>query len=87
MQETSKIAYKQIHDEGISTNQKELIYNLCLGYPDGLSLREISKKTSIDINAVSGRVNDLKKVGLLTTIEKRNCKITGRLISPVITLN
>ena len=87
MQATSRIAYKQNHAERISTNPNYLIYNLFLGYPDGLSLREISKKTSIDINAVSGRVNDLKKVGLLTTIEKRNCKITGRLISPVITLN
>ena len=87
MQDTSRIAYKQIHNEGISANQKELIYNLCLDYPNGLSLREICRKTKIDINAVSGRVNDLKKVGLLTTIKKRKCIITGRLISPVITSN
>ena len=29
----------------------------------------------------------LKKDGLLITIEKRKCNITGRLINPVITSN
>ena len=61
MQDTSRLAYKQIQSEGIEASQKEIIYNLCIDYPDGLSLREIVNKTDIDINAVSGRVNDLKK--------------------------
>ena len=87
MQDTSRLAYKQINQEGICTNQKEIIYNLCIDFPGGLSLREIVNKTNIDINAVSGRVNDLKEVGLLETIKKRKCTISGRLVSPVITSN
>ena len=87
MQDTSRLAYRQIQSEGIAASLKEIIYNLCIDYPDGLSLREIVNKTDIDINAVSGRVNDLKKDGLLITTEKRKCNITGRLINPVITSN
>ena len=49
-----------------------------------MSLREIEQITGIDINAVSGRVNDLKKGGHLKTIEKRKCTVTNRLISPVV---
>ena len=90
MQETSKIAYKQIIEEGTINNQKEHIvmyvhdFAQDIGTTKGLSLREICKGTGIDINAVSGRVNDLKKEGVLVTIEKRNCSITGRLIMPVM---
>ena len=30
MQDTSRLAYKQIQSEGIAASQKEIIYNLCL---------------------------------------------------------
>tara|TARA_R110002020_G_scaffold139585_1_gene310557 strand:+ start:500 stop:814 length:315 start_codon:yes stop_codon:yes gene_type:complete len=86
MQETSRIAYKQIIEEGTMNNQKEhiVMYVHDFAQDNGLSLREICKGTGLDINAVSGRVNDLKKEGILVTIEKRNCSITGRLVMPII---
>ena len=49
-----------------------------------MSLQEICNKTGFAINAVSGRVNDLKKDGKLQTVEKRKCTITNRLVAPVI---
>ena len=85
---TSQIAYSEINEDGTSLNQKEIIMNVIKidshTHSSGLSLREIQKLTGLGINAVSGRVNDLKKEGLLETTKKRKCTITGRLIAPVI---
>ena len=85
---TSKLAYKQINDEGTSETQKKTILTIVkLHYNQvkrDMSLREISSRTGIEINAVSGRVNDLKKDGKLQTTVKRKCTITNRLVAPVI---
>tara|TARA_R100000781_G_C4039640_1_gene113525 strand:+ start:288 stop:581 length:294 start_codon:yes stop_codon:yes gene_type:complete len=80
---TSRIAYKEIKQDGTSSTQKQGILEAVKGSENGLSLREICKLTGFDINAVSGRVNDLKKEGMLETTSKRKCTITSRLISPV----
>lgn len=81
IRDTSKLAYREINDEGVSSNQKEQILNaVAMG---GSSLKEISQVTGIEINAVSGRVNDLKKEGRLEHAPKRKCSITNRLITPV----
>ncbi len=88
---TSRIAYKDINESGVVINQKEIIYNIVLDHGkaqwaenNGMSLKEISKITGIEINAVSGRVNDLKKDNRLETATKRKCRITNRLIAPVV---
>ena len=49
----------------------------------GMTLKEISRKANLEINAVSGRVNDLKKEGLLSECSKRKCSITNRTVTPV----
>ena len=86
--ETSKLAYKQLNESGIGKTQKSKILYLVRDHyqntKKGLSLREISNMTNFEINAVSGRVNDLKKDGLLETTEKRKCSYTGARIAPVI---
>ena len=81
--ETSKLAYNELKYTGQHKNQKDTIADILIYYPNGLSLREICEKTGFDINAVSGRVNDLKKDGMLKTTQKRRCSITNRLINPV----
>ena len=83
---TSKIAYKDINESGVSKNQKDTIYDIVNNNNTGkgMSLKEISALSGIEINAVSGRVNDLKKDNRLETTSKRKCNITNRLISPVI---
>ena len=86
--ETSKLAYKELNESGIGKTQKSKILYLVRDHyqntKKGLSLREISNMTNFEINAVSGRVNDLKKDGLLETTEKRKCSYTGAMIAPVI---
>lgn len=79
--QTSKLAYREIHEDGTSFNQKDIILNAVS--LEGSSLKEICQATGLEINAVSGRVNDLKKEGRLEHAHKRKCRITGRLITPV----
>jgi len=83
---TSRIAYKDINESGLSKNQKDTIYDIVNGdnTGKGMSLKEISAFSGIEINAVSGRVNDLKKDTRLENTTKRKCRITNRLINPVI---
>ena len=80
---TSKLAYKTISENGVTGKQKKLIYSTVKSKSKSLSLREISALTGLDINAVSGRVNTLKKEGHLYTTDKRKCEITNMLITPV----
>ena len=80
---TSRLSYNELKHSGGHKNQKDIIVETLEQYPNGLSLREICEKTGFDINAVSGRVNDLKKKYILEEIEKRKCSITNRLINAV----
>ena len=85
--ETSKQAYKEIHQEGIATTQKKPIFKVVQEYyfknGVGISLREICKLTNYEINAVSGRVNDLKKQGKLNTWYKKKCPLSFRTINAI----
>ena len=69
--------------------QAQVIYDFLnennRGMPDyhNFTLKEISRFIGIEINAVSGRVNELKKQGLITECPKRPCSITKRLVTPV----
>ena len=86
--ETSKKAYKEITDEGIRKTQLDSILEVIdknqSRYSDcAMSLREIKQNCKYDINAISGRVNELKKLHKVYRVTKRKCTITNRLISPV----
>ncbi len=85
---TSRVAYKAINEDGTAKSQIKIILDLIndLSNVDkgfGLSLKEIARQTGFEINAVSGRVNELKKNELVKECNKRRCRITGRLITPV----
>ena len=85
---TSRIAYKEITEEGTRLKQADAIYELIKSFAPlyeykNLSLREIKSLCKYDINAISGRVNELKKNGRLKEDDKRKCSISGRLITPL----
>ena len=88
MQQTSLSAYREIQSSGKLGTQQQLILerirasNAKYGEHD-FSLQEIAAITKLPINAVSGRVNDLKKAGMLVESNKRACKVTGRTIVAV----
>ena len=86
MRETSKMAYDQLKDSGGKQTQEERIVEILRDKGMSMSLREISALTGYEINAVSGRVNTLKKEGRVLEGTRRKCFITNRLITPVIAL-
>lgn len=82
---TSKEAYAELKEEGTLGKQEETIL-AAMKNEWNYSLQEISQLTGIAINAVSGRVNGLKKKGFVLECDKRPCSITGKSITPVIKL-
>ena len=86
MRETSKIAYAQLKDSGGKQTQEERIVEILREKGSSMSLREISAMTGFEINAVSGRVNTLKKEGRVLEGTRRKCFLTNRLITPIMSL-
>ena len=82
MQESSLEAYDELRNSPKLGNQQQTILNN-LRHGRDYSLREIQKITGFEINVVSGRVNDLKKLNLLIETKKRQCSVTGKTILPV----
>ena len=81
--QTSRQAYQELIESGKQRTQCEVILNLIENSNHSYTLKEISRALSIEINAVSGRVNDLKKTGKIVEYSRRKCSITGRLVVPV----
>jgi len=77
--------YLEIVEDGTVGKQAQKILDLLLKTSIPLSLREIKDLTEIEINSVSGRVNELKRQGKVITYKQRPCSISGRLITPVST--
>ena len=86
MRTTSKIAYAQLKDSGGKQTQEERIVEILREKGTSMSLREISAMTGFEINAVSGRVNTLKKEGRVLEGTRRKCFLTNRLITPIMSL-
>jgi len=83
---TSRIAYRDINNNGALMSQKDTIFsaiNMITDKDFGISLKELSRQTGLEINAVAGRVNELKKEEFIKECDKRRCRITNRLITPV----
>jgi len=85
VRQTSKEVYADLKEEGTLGKQEETILSV-MKAEWNYSLQEISQLTGIAINAVSGRVNGLKKKGWLVECEKRPCSVTGKNITPVLKL-
>ena len=88
IRKTSKNAYEYNKKSGISGSQKKELFDLVgrmingrSGY--GVTLKELSRESGLEINAVSGRINDLKKEGMIAECSKRKCSITNRTVIPV----
>lgn len=82
VRESSIAAYRDLGDSGKIGAQAQTILNHMKAGRD-YSLQELSRLTGIAINAISGRCNDLKKIGLLVEAAGRKCSITGRTVHPV----
>ena len=88
IRKTSKNAYEYNKKSGISGSQKRELFDLVGRMTNGMSgrgvtLKELSRESGLEINAVSGRINDLKKEGMIVECSKRKCSITNRTVVPV----
>ena len=85
--ETRNANYFEHRDSGrLSAQQRQIMVCLHGGHQADWSLREIQKLTGLDINVVSGRVNELKNSSpfpYLVESQQRKCCITGRTVTPV----
>lgn len=82
VKDTSVSAFRELKDSGKHETQIAQILAV-LKDSKPMTLREIQQETGMDINAVSGRVNDMKRKGLLVGASKRDCRVTGRYVTPV----
>ena len=85
---TSRHAYRRINADGTLRSQKDIIFSAINMIPTidkdfGITLKELARQTGFEINAVAGRVNELKKEEFIKECNKRKCRITGRLVTPV----
>jgi len=82
---TSRTSFNDLINSGNATTQVQQILKVLRDQPKikDLTLKEISRLTGIEINAVSGRVNSMKKEGLVTEQCKRPCRISGRTVTPI----
>ena len=83
MKTTSIIAYNDLKSSGKQPTQKQIILNALRKNKKPMSLQEICDRTNFQINAVSGRVNDLKKSNQVVEARTRKCTITRKTITPV----
>ena len=82
IRDASLEAYQELKDSGQLGKQEQTIYRALNG-KSSMTLQEICKATNVQINAVAGRVNGLKKKGVLVESRKRVCRVTGRVVTPV----
>ena len=80
---TSIIAVNHLKATKKHKTQKEIILDTLRENKKPMSLQEICDKTNFQINAVSGRVNDLKKSNQVVEARTRKCSITRKTITPV----
>ena len=80
---TSIIAYNDLKLSGKQPTQKEIILDALRENKKPMSLQEICDRTNMQINSVSGRVNDLKKSNQVVEAKTRKCSITRKTITPV----
>ena len=84
MTSTSLEAYQKINDDGTVGQQAEDILTFLKFKGIPMTNKEIQKSTGLEISSVSGRVNDLKKRGLVEVVGKRPCGVTGNTASIVL---
>ena len=91
VRDSSIIAYHSITNSGILGSQQKQILSLLTdnqsdpfnGKHWNFTRKEIAKILDLEINAVSGRVNELIKKNLVEEDPVRRCSITRRKVTPV----
>lgn len=78
VRDTSKENLRINAETGLLGEQQTLVLKIISSSGEPLTDKEISVYNSIEINAVTGRRNELLKKGLVRDAGIRTCNITGR---------
>ncbi|MDP1675693.1 MAG: hypothetical protein Q8L88_02415 [Bacteroidota bacterium] len=76
--DTRKLAHLAIQMK-IGEEQQKVLDEFC-SVPDGTN-KEIAALLQMDASTVSARNNELRKLGLITFSQKRQCAITGHIVT------
>lgn len=76
---TSIKAYHEIIEEGILGDQEVMVL-MCINEVGEATDKEISVMLGLNINAVTGRRNELVKLGIVESCGRRECSVTGRRV-------
>lgn len=79
VQDTSVLAYNDILSTGLLNEQEQEVFRAFLVQGPSTD-KEISHKSSIDINIVTGRRNNLIDKGYMQDNGTRLCGISGRMV-------
>lgn len=85
LQETSRMAYREIKFDGTRQTCLERVYLFLIGHPKSCN-REVAEGTGLQINNVTARVNELRKMMLVDAAGKKVDGKTGKRVlawSPV----
>ena len=84
---TSKMAYEDLIASGKAQTQRcKILQQLLIAHKNGLTRREIARRTRLELGAVAGRVNALVADGLATECGEVKDRVTGKtvkLVKPV----
>lgn len=80
--ETSRQAYAEHRASGLVTASQQKVLEV-MRHGRDYSLSELSAMTGIEKSSVSGRINELKKLGQVVESRKRSCHVTGKTVTAV----
>ncbi|MFI9652814.1 hypothetical protein [Guyparkeria halopsychrophila] len=76
--ETSRQAYAELMESGAIGHQALDVLAVVWLSQFCLTRNEIAERSGLRLSSVRGRVNDLVAVGMLESVGKRQCRMTGR---------
>jgi len=77
--ETSIEVFRQIKDEGLLSDLRQQVYEVVFNFGP-LTNSEAAKFMRCQKNLTSGRMTELRDLGVIRETGKRLCKITGRKV-------
>lgn len=80
MRQTSLLSYIQLKIEKRLGEKQQKVFAYISGYPSGCSDRQISEDLNMPINCVTGRRNELLRMGLIREKGKRYDEQTNRIV-------
>lgn len=84
MRDTSLQAFAGVQQSGAAYTQQRAILDFLATTGAQMTRREISEATGYSINAVCGRVFELRKENKLEELPRRKCSVTGSQAHPVV---